>query len=94
MLLNCLADDFTDVYSNKLSAKDTWNALEDQYKNEEKLSRSHPIDKFLDFKFDDDTEVLLQIKELEKLVMKLKDEKITLCNTFISGAIVNKLPSS
>ena len=58
------------------------------------LSKSHLIDKFLDFKFDDDTEVLPQVKELEKLVMKLKDEKITLCKTFIFGAIVNKLPSS
>jgi len=55
---------------------------------------SHFIDKFLDFKFDDDSEVLPQAKELEKLVMKLKDEKIILYNTFISGAIVNKLPPS
>jgi len=48
----------------------------------------------LDFKFDDDTKVLPQVKVLEKLVIKLKDEKITLCNTFISCAIVNKLPPS
>ena len=41
-LLNCLAN----VYSNKPSVKDVWNALEDQYKNEEKLSKSHLIDKF------------------------------------------------
>jgi len=58
------------------------------------LSKSHLIDKFLDFKFDDDTEVLLQVKKFEKLVMKLKDEKITFCNTFISNSIINKLPSS
>jgi len=57
------------------------------------LFKSHLIDKFLDFKFDDDTEVMPQVKELE-IVMKLKDEKITLCNTFISGAIFNKLPPS
>ena len=70
------------------------NALEDQYKDEEKLSKSHLIDKFLDVKFDDDIEVLPRVKELEKLVIKLKDEKITLCNTFIYGAIINKLPPS
>lgn len=58
------------------------------------MSKSHLIDKFLDFKFDNDTKALSQVKELEKLVMKLKDEKITLCNTFIYGAIVNKLPPS
>ena len=66
-LLNFLADHFADVYSNKPSARDIWNALEDQYKDDEKLSRSHLIDKFLDFKFDDDTEVMPQVKELENL---------------------------
>jgi len=60
----------------------------------EKLSKSHLIDKFLDFNFDDNIEVLLQVKVLEKFVMKLKDEKITLCNTFISSAIVNRFPPS
>jgi len=58
------------------------------------MSKSHLIDKFLDFKFHDDTEVLPQVKELKKLIMKLKDEKITLCNTFIPGAIVNMLTPS
>ena len=93
-LLNCLADHLADAYTNKPSAKGIWNALEDQYKDEEKLSKSHLIDKFLDLKFEDDTEVLPQVKELEKLVMKLKDEKISFCQIFISGAIVNKLPPS
>ena len=92
-LLNWLVDHLADVYSNKFSAKDIWNALEDYCKNKKKLSKSHLI-KFLGFKFDDDTEVLPQVKEHEKLVMKLKDEKINLCNTFISDAIVNKLPPS
>ena len=56
------------------------------------MSKSHLIDKFLDSIFEDDTEVLSQVKELEKLIMKLKDEKITLCNIFIFDVIVNKLP--
>ena len=34
-LLNCLAY----VYFNKPFAKDIWNTLEDQYKEEEKLSK-------------------------------------------------------
>ena len=93
-LLNCLADNLADAYTNKPPAKEIWNALEEQYKDEEKLSKSHLIIKFLDFKFKDDTEVLPQVKELENLVMKLKDEQINLCQTFIYGAIVNKLPLS
>ena len=36
-LLNCLAD----VYFNKPSTKDIWITLEDQYKNEEKISKFH-----------------------------------------------------
>ncbi|XP_020258518.1 uncharacterized protein LOC109834915 [Asparagus officinalis] len=55
-LLNCLADHLADAYTNNPSAKEIWNALEDQY-NDEKLSKSHLIDKFLDLKFEDDTEL-------------------------------------
>lgn len=93
-LLNNLSDQLADVYSHKEFAKEIWEALEQQYKDEEKLSKTHLIDKFLDMKFEDDKEVLPQVKELEKLVMKLKEKKVSLCNTFISGAIVNKLPPS
>ncbi|XP_020271907.1 uncharacterized protein LOC109847071 [Asparagus officinalis] len=93
-LLNCLADHLADTYTNKPSTKEIWNALEEQYKDKEKLSKSHVIDKFLGFKFEDDTEILPQVKELEMLVMKPKDEMINLCQTFIFGAIVNKLHPS
>lgn len=60
-LLNCLADHLADNYSNKLSAIEIWKAMEDQYKDEEKLSKSHLIDKFLDFRFEDETEILPQV---------------------------------
>ncbi|XP_020264309.1 uncharacterized protein LOC109840177 [Asparagus officinalis] len=50
------------AYTNKPSAKEIWNVLEEQYKDEEKLSKSHLIDKFLDFKFEDDTEVITPSK--------------------------------
>ena len=57
-LLNCLADHLADVYSNKETSKEIWDALELQYKDEESLSKTHLIDKFLDLKFEDDKEVL------------------------------------
>ena len=47
-LFNCLASHLADAYTNKSSAKEIWNALEDQYKDDEKLSKSYIIDKFLD----------------------------------------------
>ena len=66
-LLNRLMDHLAVVYSNKPSVKDIWNTLEDQYTKEKKLSKSHLINKLFDFKFDDDTEVLSQVKELKNL---------------------------
>lgn len=87
--LNCLADHLADVYSCQPSARDIWIVVEEQYKDE-KLFKTHLIDKFLNFKFEDVKEILPQVKELKKLVMKLKDE-ITLCDAFIVGAIVNML---
>ena len=41
-VLNFLKDHLANVYSNKPSAKYIWHALEDQYKDKEKLSESHP----------------------------------------------------
>ncbi|XP_020258544.1 uncharacterized protein LOC109834945 [Asparagus officinalis] len=93
-LFNCLADHLAYAYTNKPYAKEIQNALEGQYKDKAKLSKSYIVDKFLDLKFEDDTKVLPQVKELKKLVMKPKDEKISICQTFISGEIVNKLPPS
>ncbi|XP_077227070.1 uncharacterized protein LOC143860368 [Tasmannia lanceolata] len=65
-----------------------------QYQDEENLSKTHLIDKFLNMKFEDGKEVLPQVKELEKLVLKLEQKAIKLNNVFIARAIVNKLPPS
>ena len=93
-LLNCLDDHLADVYGNKDTAKEIWDALQLQYKDEDALSKTHLIDKFLDMKFEDEKEVLPQVKELEKVIMKLKEKKIPLEDVFIAGAIINKLPPS
>lgn len=64
--------------------------MDQQYKDRENLSKTHLIDKFLDLKFEDDKKILP--REREKIVQKLKDEKIT--DASIAGAIVNKIPFS
>ncbi|XP_077249889.1 uncharacterized protein LOC143889526 [Tasmannia lanceolata] len=91
---NSLSNHLVDVYTQKDSAKDIWDGLVQQYRDEEKHSKTHHIDKFLDMKFEDDKKVLPQVKELEKLVQKLKEEKVELDNVFVAGEIANKLPPS
>ncbi|GAV56732.1 UBN2_3 domain-containing protein [Cephalotus follicularis] len=70
-LLNCLSNHLADVYGQNTIAKVVWDALEQQYKNEKKLPKTHLIDKFLDMRFEDGKEILPQVKELENLVLKL-----------------------
>lgn len=91
-LLNYLANHIADVHYHQSSAKDIWNALEEPHKDE-KLCKTNLIDKFLKLRFEDNKEVLPQVK-LEQLIMKLKDDKITLSDAFISDAIINQLPPS
>ncbi|XP_077221974.1 uncharacterized protein LOC143855796 [Tasmannia lanceolata] len=79
-LLNSISNHLVDVYTQKESAKEIWDGLVQQYRDDEKLSKTHLINKFLDMEFEDDKEVLPQVKELEKLVQKLKEEKVELDN--------------
>ncbi|XP_077218497.1 uncharacterized protein LOC143852782 [Tasmannia lanceolata] len=93
-LLNCLSDRLAETYSKYNTAKAIWDNLDAHFKKEEELSKTHLVDKFMDFKFQEDKEITPQVIDLENLRSKLNNEKIGVCDSFLVGAIIYKLPSA
>ncbi|XP_060965597.1 uncharacterized protein LOC133034517 [Cannabis sativa] len=89
---NAFSDRLYDLYTNTNSAKEIWNALEENYKAEEEGTRKFLISQYFEFSFSDAKDLLSQIHELQIIVNKLKVLKIELPEAFQVGAIVAKLP--
>ncbi|GAV58368.1 UBN2_2 domain-containing protein [Cephalotus follicularis] len=93
-LLNFLLDHLVETYSKFKTAKEIWDNLDAQFRKEEELSKSHLVDKFLDFKFCEDMEVTPQVTDLENIRSKMNNENIGITNIFLIGAIIYKLPAA
>ncbi|GAV66425.1 UBN2_2 domain-containing protein [Cephalotus follicularis] len=93
-LLNCLSDRLTEIYSKFKTAKEIWDNLDAQFRKEEELSKSHLVDKFLDFKLREDMEITPQVTDLENMRSKMNNENIGVTDIFLVGAIIYKLPAA
>ncbi|GAV91467.1 UBN2_2 domain-containing protein [Cephalotus follicularis] len=90
-LLNCLSDHLAEIYSKFKTAKEIWDNLDAQFRKEEELSKSHIVDKFLDFKFHEDMEITPQVTDLENMRSKMNNENIGKTDIFLVCAIIYKL---
>ncbi|GAV92578.1 UBN2_2 domain-containing protein [Cephalotus follicularis] len=93
-LLNCLSDRLAETYSKFKTCKEIWDNLEAQFQKKEELSKSHIVDKFLDFKFCEDMEITHQVIDLENMRSKMNNENIGITDIFLIGAIIYKLPAA
>ncbi|GAV85832.1 UBN2_2 domain-containing protein [Cephalotus follicularis] len=93
-LLNCLSDHLVETYSRFKTAKEIWDNLDAQFQKEEELSKSHIVDKFLDFKFHEDMEITPQVTDLENMRYKMNNKNIGVTDIFLVGAIIYKLPAA
>lgn len=93
-LLNCLSYELAEFYSKMKTPKEIWDALDARFKEEEGFSKMLLINKFLAFTFDESKQIFPQISDLENLFIKLKYENILICDEFLIGTIIFKLPST
>ncbi|GAV88377.1 zf-CCHC domain-containing protein/UBN2_2 domain-containing protein, partial [Cephalotus follicularis] len=93
-LLNCLSDRLAETYNKFKTAKKIWNNLDPQFRKEEELSKSHIVNKFLNFKFCEDMEITHQVTDLENMRSKMNNENIGVTDIFLVGAIIYKLPTA
>ncbi|GAV73024.1 UBN2_2 domain-containing protein [Cephalotus follicularis] len=90
-LLNCLSDRLAETYSKFKTAKEIWDNLDTQFRKEVELSKSHIVDKLLDFKFREDMKITPQVTDLENMRSKMNNENI---GVTLVGAIIYKLPAA
>ncbi|GAV90751.1 UBN2_2 domain-containing protein [Cephalotus follicularis] len=93
-LMNCLSNRLAETYSKFKTAKEIWDNLDAQFRKDDELSKSHVVDKFLNFKFREDMEITPQVVDLENLRSKMNNENIGVTDIFLVGAIIYKLPAA
>ncbi|KAK8935639.1 hypothetical protein KSP39_PZI014134 [Platanthera zijinensis] len=59
-LLNCLSSSLAKTYIKLKTAKEIWEALEEHFRQEDDLSKTHLVDKFHSFMFDEEKAILPQ----------------------------------
>ncbi|KAK3028626.1 hypothetical protein RJ639_038399 [Escallonia herrerae] len=93
-ILNGLSDRLYDLFTEIISARDIWSALDYKYKAEEEGTNKYLIAQYFDFVMVDDKPVLEQGHALQVIVNKIRALKISLPESFQVGAIIAKLPPS
>ncbi|XP_073137638.1 uncharacterized protein [Henckelia pumila] len=90
--MNSLADSLYNVYSEKKTARELWESLDQKYKTEDAGAKKFIVGKFLDYKMIDSKSVISQVQELQVLLHEIHTEGMVLSETFQVAAIIEKLP--
>ncbi|XP_058741388.1 uncharacterized protein LOC131613760 [Vicia villosa] len=73
-ILNNLADDLYDYYSNHKTAKQVWEALQRKYDTEEAGAKKYAMSRYLYYKMVDEKSVEAQSHELQKIAHEIISE--------------------
>ncbi|RVW26496.1 Retrovirus-related Pol polyprotein from transposon TNT 1-94 [Vitis vinifera] len=91
-VMNGLADSLYNVYSDKKTAKELWESLDQKYKTEDAGAKKFVVGRFLDYKMVDSKTVVSQVQELQVILHEIHAEGMMLSETFQVAAIIEKLP--
>ncbi|CAH9133608.1 unnamed protein product, partial [Cuscuta epithymum] len=91
-VLNGLHDALYDMYSKLATAKELWNALDHKYKSEDADAKKFVVGRFLDFKMVDSKTVLSQVEEMQMIFNEIRDEGMTVSESFQVASIIHLLP--
>ncbi|KAI3735559.1 hypothetical protein L6452_15065 [Arctium lappa] len=93
-ILNALDDSLYDIYSTFRTTCEIWDSLDAKYKTEVACSKRFAVEKFLNYRMNDNKSVLKQVEELQVLIHELDVEGMGLNINFVVGSIIEKLPPS
>ncbi|XP_042490292.1 uncharacterized protein LOC122070232 [Macadamia integrifolia] len=93
-ILNALSLQLYNVYNSFESAYMIWDALSKKYTLEDAGSSKYMVTNFLNFVMSDGEDISSQIDKFQVLVGKLAKENIILPYAFVTGSLIEKLPSS
>ena len=93
-ILNAMSDSLFDVYQNKGTAKELWDALEAKYLTEDATSKKFLASKFFNFKMVDSRSVVEQFHELMHILDQFNQQNMIMDGSIVVSAIMDKLPST
>ncbi|XP_024036825.1 uncharacterized protein LOC112096863 [Citrus clementina] len=93
-ILNTRSDRLYNLYNSMTSPVEIWKALEYKYKTEKECTDKFLISKYFEFIMVNTKFILDQIHELQIIVVKLRELKVEISESFQVGAIIAKLPQS
>ena len=88
LILHNLEKRIVNSYSKTKTAKEIYDSLEKQYKDDESLV------KFEDCKFKENKPMLPQVKDLLQINQKIAEDEMKLPERYLVGCILNKLSAS
>ncbi|XP_077232496.1 uncharacterized protein LOC143869822 [Tasmannia lanceolata] len=91
-ILNYLFDELYNFYSNCKDSITLWKALQKKYDTEEAGSKKYAVSKYFRYHMVDETTVISQTHELQKLVHDILAERMTISEQFQVAAVIDKLP--
>ncbi|XP_050918537.1 uncharacterized protein LOC127135964 [Lathyrus oleraceus] len=92
LILNSLADDMYDYYSNCKTAKQVWEALQKKYDTEEACAKKYVVSRYLNYKMVDERSVEAQSHEIQKIAHEIITKGMPLEEQFQVAVIIDKLP--
>ncbi|XP_058777305.1 uncharacterized protein LOC131651651 [Vicia villosa] len=90
-ILNNLADDLYDYYSNHKTAKQVWEALQKKYDTEEAGAKKYAVSRYLNYKMMDEKSVEAQSHELQKIAHEIITETMRLNEQFQIVSLITRL---
>ena len=90
--MNALTDSLYNVYSDKKSAKELWESLDQKYITEDAKAKKFIVGRFFDYKMVDFKIVVSQVQELHVILHEIHAEGMMLSETFQVATIIEKMP--
>ena len=93
-ILTTLFNELLDVYFAYKETKVIWESILTKYTTEDVGKQKFVVGNYYKWEMVDNKDIELLINEYDKLLEKLKAEKIKLPEQFVSGLLIEKLPDS
>ncbi|KAH7861680.1 hypothetical protein Vadar_029250 [Vaccinium darrowii] len=93
-ILNGMSNNLFDVYQNKATAKEIWDALEAKYMLDDAASKKFLATKFFSYKMVDARSVVEQFHEIMHILNQFSQHNMNMDGSISVSSIIDKLPST
>ena len=93
-ILNHLDNSLYIVFAKYKTANDLWEALEKEYATKDAGTKKYAVEKFLNLKMAKTKSVIAQVRDFQKIILKVQAEGMNIPKQFVVGRTMHELPPS